>query len=126
MDNHIDALIFNDHEVIVAEFKLGWAPSHWEALARDLARLQGPIAQEIRRKFTDKRRRRPWVFLGADCWRKNVADAWKSGKPMTKRVLSPALGKAHRDYVHVWLEKGTGFDGYYLTWALLPYDEMSA
>ncbi len=126
MDNHVDALIFNDREVIVAEFKLGWAPSHWEALARDLARLQGPVAREIRRKFTDKRRRRPWVFLGADCWRENVADVWKSGKPAIRRTLPPALGKAYRDYVPVWEEKGTSFDGYYLTWALLPFDEMSA
>src|SRR5712691_263014 len=52
MDNHVDALIFNDREVVVAEFKLGWAPSYWSALARDLARLQGPVAQEIRGRFT--------------------------------------------------------------------------
>lgn len=36
MVNHVDALIFNDREVIVAEFKLGWAQSHWEALSRAL------------------------------------------------------------------------------------------
>lgn len=125
-NNHVDALIFNDREVIVAEFKVGWAPSHWEALARDLARLQGPIAQEIRRKFIDKRRRRPWVFLGADCWRQKVADVWKSGNTAGRRTVPRALGKAHRDYVCVWAEKGASFDGYYLTWALLPFDEMSA
>jgi hypothetical protein len=32
-DNHIDALIFNDRELVVAEFKRGWAPSHWEFLS---------------------------------------------------------------------------------------------
>lgn len=50
-DHHIDALVFNDREVVVAEFKVAWAQSHWDALTRDLARLQGPVAQEIRRKF---------------------------------------------------------------------------
>ena len=124
-NNHVDALIFNDREVIVAEFKVGWAPSHWEALARDLARLRGPVAQEIGRKFYKKQRRRPWIFLGADCWKPHIADAWKSGKPAKGWTLPPALGKAHRNYVQVWSEKGPGFDGYYLTWALLPFDEMS-
>ena len=125
-DNHIDALEFNDREVVVAEFKVAWAQSHWDALTRDLARLQGPVSQEMRRKFIDKRRRCPWVFLGADCWRQKVADVWKSGSTAGRRTVPPALDKAHRDYVRVWAEEGTSFDGYYLTWALLPFDEMSA
>ena len=125
-DNHIDALVFNNSEVVVAEFKVGWAQSHWDALTRDLARLQGPVAQDIRSKFSDKRPRRTWVFLGADCWRQRVADMWKSGNTAGRRTVPPALGKVYRDYVCVWEGKGKSFDGYYLTWALLPFDEMSA
>ncbi len=125
-DNHVDALVFNEHEVVVAEFKVGWAQSHWEAITRDLERLQGPIANEIRGKFTDKRRRKPWIFLGTDCWRQNVADVWKAGTPMGRRTVPAPLSHAHRDYSRVWEKTGPGFDGYYLTWALLPFDQYSA
>ena len=130
-DNYVDALVFNHRELIVAEFKVGWAQGHWEAIARDLERLRGQVAKEIRTKFynTSKRARRPWVFLGTDCWRENVADVWKSGKPGKRHSLPSALGKAnvHRDYLCVWDdETGPSFDGYYLMWALLPFEEMSA
>lgn len=125
MDNHVDALIFNDKEMVVAEFKLGWAQSHWDALARDLRRLRGSVALEIQNKFIDKQRRRAWIFLGADCYRQSVAEVWKSGISLNKRILPCALGKSDfRDYERVWKDVGTGFDGHYLTWALLPYDEM--
>ncbi len=124
-DNHIDALVFNDREIVIAEFKVGWAQSHWDALARDLARLQGPVAQEIRGKFK-KAGRHPWIFLGADCWRQKVADVWKSGNTVGRRTVPPTLGKAHRDYVRVWEGTEKSCDGYYLTWALLPFDEMAA
>ncbi len=125
MDNHIDALIFNDHDMVAAEFKVGWAQSHWDALAKDLARLQGPAAREVRKKFIDKRRRRSWIFLGTDCWRQNIANiVWKLGNPEKRRALPAALGRAHRDYVTVWKDEGPGFDGYYLTWALLPFDKL--
>ena len=124
MDNHIDALIFNDRQIVVAEFKLGWAQSGWEALARDLVRLQGPVAQEIRKKFT-RQGRRPWIFVGTDCYRKNVAAVWKSGRAGARHRLPRALGNAHRDFVPVWEEEGKNFDGHFLMWALLPYAEMS-
>ena len=120
-DNHIDALIFNDCELIVAEFKVGWASSHWQALAHDLSRLRGPVAQEILEKFYRKRRRKQWAFLGTDCCNRNDADVWKSGKPVRRRIVPPALLDAYRDYVPVWHAKGPGYDGCYLTWALLPF-----
>jgi hypothetical protein len=126
-DNHIDALVFNDREMIVAEFKVGWAPSHWESLARDLQRIQGPAGQEIGRKFLKKRHRKSWIFLGADCWYQHIAESWKSGEPIKRRALPPALGKAcYRDYVRVWDLKGKDYDGYYLTWALFPFDQMAS
>ena len=126
INDHIDALIFNDSELIVAEFKVGWAQSDWENLETDLVRLRGPVAQEIGKKFTQKQRRHPWIFLGVDCWRKSVADTWKSGKPSIRHKLPDAFANARRDYLQIWKEKGEGFDGYYLMWALLPYDEMFA
>jgi len=127
-DNHIDALVFNDREVVVAEFKVGWAPSHWEALARDFERLRGSVAKEIRKKFEGAPRGRAFIFLGTDCWRLEKAKAWKSGMESGRWNLpKPMLAlAAHRDYLCVWTEKGKGFDGYYFTWAVIPYDEMSA
>ena len=126
MDNHVDALVFNDREVVVAEFKLGWAQSYWTSLARDLARLQGPVAQEIRGRFTDKRRRRPFVFLGADCWWQHVANVWKTGSRARGWTLPRTLRTAHRDYLCVYRGRGKDYDGYYFTWALIPFDEMAA
>jgi len=126
-DNHIDALIFNDHEVVVAEFKVAWAPSHWVDLARDFDRLRGRrVAQEIRRGFTDNRRRRPFVFPGADCWYPERANAWKSGLPAGRWILPKPLLAARRDYLRIYPDKGSDFDGYYFTWALIDYDEMAA
>lgn len=125
-NNHIDALVFNDCEVVVAEFKRAWTPSHWEDLARDLARLQSPVAREIREGFTDKRRRRSYVLLGADCWYRETANAWKSGSPAKRWNTPPSFLAAHRDYVRVYQGKGEDYDGYYFTWALSPFDEMAA
>jgi hypothetical protein len=121
-DNHIDALVFNDREIVVAEFKRAWTPSHWGDLARDLARLRGPFAREIRRGFVNGRRRRVYFLLGADCWYRDVANAWKSGSSAKRWVLPPAFRRAHRDSLRVynWPE-GPDLDGYYFTWALLPY-----
>jgi len=125
-DNHVDALIFNDSELVVAEFKVGWAPSHWEALAKDLNRLRGPVAQQIARKFTDKQKRTAWIFIGADCWQPHIAEAWKLGKPARRWTLPSSLGNAYyRDYIRVWRDKGKGFNGYYLTWALFKFDEFT-
>jgi len=126
-DNHIDALVFNDREVVVSEFKRAWTPSHWNDLSRDLARLRGPVAREVLRGFTDNRNRKPYVLLGADCWYLEVAKAWKSGRVVDGWVLPRAFRRAHRDYltVYPWPE-GPDLDGYYLTWALLPYHEMAA
>lgn len=126
-DNHVDALVFNDREVVVAEFKRAWTPSHWGDVARDLARLRGPFAREIHRGFVDGRRRRAYVLLGADCWYLEVANAWKSGASAKRWVLPPAFRRAHRDKLSVygWPE-GPDLDGYYFTWALLPYNEMTA
>jgi hypothetical protein len=126
-DNHVDAMVFNDRELVVAEFKRAWTPSHWSDLARDLARLRGPIAREIGRGFFDGRRRRPYILLGADCWYLDFANAWKSGSPAKQWVLPRAFHRAHRDslVVYNWPE-GPDLDGYYFTWALLPYHEMAA
>src|SRR5258706_12084016 len=105
-DNHIDALVFNDGEVVVAEFKVGWAPSHWEALARDFRRLSGPIAKEIRKKFKGSPRRRAFIFLGSDCWRPERAEAWKSGKRAGNWKLPKSMLGSQRDYVCVYPDKG--------------------
>lgn len=126
-DNHVDALVFNDRELVVAEFKRAWTPSHWSDLARDLARLRGPVGREIRRGFIDGRRRRPYILLGADCWYLEVANAWKSGSPAKQWVLPRVFRGAHRDNLTVYeWPQGPDLDGYYFTWALLPYDEMAA
>lgn len=126
-DNHIDALVFNDREVVVAEFKVGWAPSHWEALARDFERLRGPIAQEIRGMFRDDQRRRAFIFLGADCWYLEKAKAWASGMRSGKEWSLPQpMLATDREYLPVYHDKGKDYDGYYFTWAVTPFDEMSA
>ena len=126
-DNHIDALVFSDREVVVAEFKRAWTPSHWDDLARDLARLRGPIAREIRRGFTDGPKRQSFVLLGADCWGREAAKAWKSGSKVKQWVLPSRLHKADRDCLRVFPRgERTDYDGYYFTWALLPFDEMAA
>ena len=126
-DNHIDALIFNDREVIAAEFKVAWAPSHWVALARDLERLRGSsVAKELRTGFTDRRRRRSYILLGADCWYRRRADAWKSGVRAGTRALPKSMLASQRDYLCVYPETGRDYDGYYLTWALFPFREMAA
>lgn len=126
-DNHVDALVFNDRKLVVAEFKRAWTPSHWGDLARDLARLRGPVAREIGRGFLDRRPRRSFILLGADCWYLEFANAWKSGSSAKRWVLPRAFRRAHRDNLTVydWPE-GSDLDGYYFTWALLPYDEMAA
>lgn len=54
-DNHVDALVFNDRKLVVAEFKRAWTPSHWGDLARDLARLRGPVARENSAAHSDAR-----------------------------------------------------------------------
>ena len=125
-DNHIDAIIFNNREVVVAEFKRAWTPSHWGDLARDLVRLRGPVAREIRQGFTNNRRRRSYVLLGADCWYRETANAWKSGSPAKRWNTPPPFLAAHRDYLRVFREEGKDYDGYYFTWALIPFDEMAA
>ncbi len=123
-DNHIDALIFNDHEVVVAEFKVAWAPEHWESLALDLERLKRTsVVKEIRKSFEKAervatRRRRSFIFLGADVWRPERAEAWKSGEKAGNWVLPKSMLLSQRDYVRVYRDKGKDFDGYYLTWAL--------
>lgn len=131
-DNHIDALIFNDHEMVVAEFKVAWAPDHWESLARDVDRLKmASVTKEISDGF-DKaesvviRRRQSFIFLGADVWRSERAEAWKSGKKVGNWVLPKSLLDFQRDYVCVYPDKGKDFDGYYLTWALFDFHEMAA
>lgn len=125
--NHIDALIFNDREVVVAEFKRGWALSHWEALSRDFKRLRGPkIAPEIRKRFVDDQRRRAIIFLGADCWYLEKAKAWKSGRRSGNWILPKPMLAAEREYLRVYSGKGKDYDGYYFTWAVIPFDEMSA
>lgn len=122
-DNHIDALVFNDREMVVAEFKVGWAQSHWASLERDLERLCMPsVREDIRACFTDDRRRREFVFLGTDCWRRDRALTWKSGRRSGTSILPQSLSAAKRDFFCVYDEKGKGCDGYYLTWALLPYN----
>jgi hypothetical protein len=79
-DNHIDALIFNDRELVVAEFKRGWAPSHWESLARDFERLRGPnVEKAILRGFGNRPLPPAYIVLGSDCWRPEKAETWKSG-----------------------------------------------
>ena len=125
-DNHIDALIFNDREVVVAEFKVAWAPSHWVDLAGDLERLRTPtVAREILAGFS-VRRHRPYIFLGADCWRPERADAWTSGMKAGKWVLPKSMLASQRDSLCVYPDKGTDFDGYYFTWAVIPFREMAA
>ncbi|MGC2519273.1 MAG: hypothetical protein WA373_09255 [Burkholderiales bacterium] len=126
-DNHIDALVFNHDEVVAAEFKVGWAPSHWDALARDLKRLRGPIAKEIRNKFKGGPRRRPFIFLGSDCWNPEKAKVWTSGiQSGGWNLPKPMLAAHDRDYLRVYPDKGKGYDGYYFTWALFDFDEMFA
>jgi len=131
-DNHIDALVFDDDEAIVAEFKVAWAPSHWESIARDLKRLRGAsVAKEIRKGFESAervapRRRRQFIFLGADVWRPERAEAWKSGKRAGNWTLPRSMLASQRDYVCVYPDKGKDFDGYYFTWALFHFDEMAA
>ena len=131
-DNHIDALVFNDHEAIVAEFKVAWAPDHWEALARDLERLKrASVVRGIRKSFEKaeraaSHRRRPFIFLGADVWYRARAEAWKSGKKAGNWILPKSMLASQRDYICVYPYKGTGLDGYYLTWALIKFDEMAA
>ena len=126
-DNHVDALVFNDRELVVAEFKRAWTPSHWVDLARDLSRLRGPVAREISRGFLDDRRRRSYILLGADCWFLEFANAWKSGLSAKRWVLPHTFRRAYRDSLTVYdWPDGPDLDGYYLTWALLPYDEMPA
>ncbi len=127
-NNHIDALVFNDREVVAAEFKRGWAPSHWADLARDFERLRGVIAKEIRKGFIDGQRRRAFIFLGADCWYLEKARTWKSGVRsgqwnLPKPMLAPA---AYRDYLRVYPDKGKDYDGYYFTWAVIPFDAVFA
>ncbi len=126
-DNHIDALVFNHDVVVVAEFKVGWAPSHWDALARNLKRLRGPIAKEIRKKSKGGPQRRPFIFLGSDCWYPEKAKVWTSGMQSGGWSLpKPMLAAHHRDYLCVYPDKGKGYDGYYFTWAVFDFDEMSA
>lgn len=124
-DNHVDALVFNDHELVVAEFKVSWAPSHWVHLARDLERLRGPVAKQIRTGFA-VRGRRAFIFLGTDCWHRGGADAWKAGTKFGKWILPESMHTSERDYLCVYPDKGRDFDGYYLTWALIPFREMAA
>lgn len=127
-DNHIDALVFNDRELVVAEFKVGWAPSHWEAIARDFQRLTGSVAKEIREKFEGRQRRRAFIFLGTDSWRLEKAEIWTSGKRSGKWNLPKLMlaDRVHRDYLPVFREEEKDYDGYYFTWAVIPFDEMAA
>jgi hypothetical protein len=121
-DNHIDALIFSDGELVLAEFKVAWAPSHWPALAQDLERLRTPsVNREIRACFTDRQRRHSYVFLGADCWYRKRAETWRSGVDSGKWILPRSMRSSHRDFVCVYDEFGKDYDGYYLTWALAPF-----
>src|SRR5260221_904157 len=127
-DNHIDALVFNDDEIVVAEFKVGWAPSHWMALAKDLERLQRPsVAKEIRNCLERSprgaaiRHQRPYIVLGSDCWFQDRANAWKAGSKSGNWVLPKAMLPAKRDYLAVYDDEGADFDGYYFTWALMPF-----
>ena len=119
-DNHIDALVFNDRCAVMAEFKRVWTPDHWEWLADDLKRLKTRACREISERFTDKRKRRCFIFLGADCWRLEVAQVWKTGIKTEKWKLPPVLLAGNRGYSTVWRETGKDYDGYYFTWALLP------
>ena len=124
-DNHIDALVFNDREMVMAEFKRAWTPSQWRSLATDLKRLQGRAGREIRRSFEDSDKRRSFVFLGADCWRADVAKVWKTDSKVRLWTVPPTLRNAHREYLRVFSGKGKDYDGYYLTWALIPLDNMA-
>lgn len=121
-DNHIDALVFNDREVVAAEFKVAWAPSHWVALARDLERLRkARVMREIRAGFSGRGRRRWYILLGSDCWYRARAEAWKSGKKAGNWVLPESMRASHRGYICVYPNQGKDFDGYYFTWALMDF-----
>ena len=104
--------------MVAAEFKRGWAPSHWGSLGRDFDRLRGPISREILGRFIDNRRRRAFILLGADCWYPEKAKAWKSGKEAGRWSLPKPMLATDRDYLRVYSDKGKGYDGYYFTWAI--------
>lgn len=123
-DNHIDALIFNDRMVVAAEFKRGWAPSHWRDLAKDLERFGGRIADEIRSGFRRRRPRHAFILLGSDCWKLKHAKEWTAGT-RSGRWNFPRTEFEHRDYLRVYKDKGRDYDGYYFTWAVIPFDELS-
>ena len=130
-DNHIDALIYSEQEVVLAEFKRGWAPSHWKSLATDYERLQRvSLTKEIQSKFRIRCPRRAYIFLGTDCWVEWIGEIWKTGESSRGWTLPKMLHETTRDYVRVYKcepdDKGKGYDGYYFAWALAPYDRTFA
>ena len=120
-DNHVDALVFNDHKLVVA--RNSRFPGHPVTgyISHGISeRLRGPVAKQIRTGFA-VRGRRPFIFLGTDCWHRGGADAWKAGTKFGKWILPESMHTYRRDYVCVDPDKGRDFDGYYLTWALIPF-----
>jgi len=43
-----------------------------------------------------------------------------------KWILPESMQTSERDYLCVYPDKGRDFDGYYLTWALIPFREIAA
>ena len=125
-DNHIDALVFSEHDLVLAEFKRAWTPSHWKLLAADLKRLQELAGREVRGRFRHGPQRRAWLLLGSDCWREAVANVWKSGSAAKGWAVPTPFLRADRDYVTVYRENGQDYDGYYLTWALVRLGESGS
>ena len=125
VDNHLDALVFNEDTAILAEFKRAWSPSHWKDLAADVRRVRGLVAQDIGARFLDHGTRQLIGFYGVDAWRQSVVDAWSSGQSHRNWNVPPEMAGMQRSAHVVWRDDspdrtGKDYDGYYLLWAFEP------
>ncbi|MEX1095820.1 MAG: hypothetical protein WED34_07200 [Planctomycetales bacterium] len=127
-DRHFDALVFGDEIAFLAEFKQVWTPKNWLWLADDVDRVHH-FADQVLNRFKNRESAeqpgpsRFFGFYGCDCWRSEVAAAWKTGDQFKRWTIPPAFLEMHRGSQTVWSvdggrKKGTDFDGYYFLWAM--------
>jgi hypothetical protein len=123
LNNHLDAIVFNDHCAILAEFKRSWTPAHWMDLASDIERVDR-FANKLLTRFHDNRPRMLFSFFGTDAWRSEVANAWKSDGSYKNWTVPSEFQNMKFGSIKVWngdddleelLRKNE--DGYYWLWA---------
>lgn len=114
---HLDAVVFNDDLVILAEFKTAGAPAHWDLLAADFNRVNA-FAKVIDTRFRVAKPRRLFEFYGVDAWRERIAEVWLTGNPSHGWKLPDVFREMNRGIERVWTKKAADFDSYHLLFAL--------